>query len=349
MGLSNYTLEQMGFELIPHNVHIEAYFKSINVYEIRGITFDNNSHFVPGELKSVAKNVSFSIGDGVNAVCEALIGDKFSEDEEKWRLETKSTPPYLIVLTSLTEFAICRHGYWKHENNEIITHNCFTEAKKSLQKLEHTKTSALVTSLSAAFSSVDRPVFFLPLSREVFAETNHGKRLRDFRFSFSAEGYVSSSVTSETVSIKFESALKIFEKLHPKVGYFFDQAIREKDNLKRFIYYFLVIEIYTHSIFNKMEDSFKVSDMRNLPDRIEKSVTELLISQLLVDQVESKNLLQRFIWCAIIRWNEIDDSDIDVFKLLKNTRNSIYHGEEVIETSLPIHQAQSLALKLLRS
>lgn len=345
MGLSNYTLERMGFELIPENVQIEAYFKSINVYEVRGIVSDNKSPLIPSELKTVTDDFSFSIGDSVNAVCGVLIGDEFADDEEKWRTETKSTPPYLVVLTSLTEPAICTHGYWKHDNNEIITHDSFSEAKVSLQKVENKKTSALVTSLSVALSSVDRVVIFLPISREVFAETNHGKRLRDYRFSFSAEAYASTPITTKTLSTKIESALSLYERLHPKVGYFFDLAIKEKDKLKTFIYYFLVIEIHTHNTFKEIDYGSKVSDLHNIPVRVEKSAIEFLIDS----QKESKNLLQRFIWCSILKWSEVEDSDIDAFKSLKKIRDRIYHGEEVAESSLPIHLAQSLALKLLRS
>lgn len=89
-----------------------------------------------------------------------------------------------------------------------------------------------------ALSSADRAVIFLPISREVFAETNYGKRLRDYRFSISAEGYVSRPVTAEAMAAKIESALSLYDELHPKVGYFYDLAIREKNNLKKFIYYF---------------------------------------------------------------------------------------------------------------
>lgn len=53
MGISNYALEQMGFELIPENGQIEAYFKSINVYEVRGIASDKKSPFIPSELKKL--------------------------------------------------------------------------------------------------------------------------------------------------------------------------------------------------------------------------------------------------------------------------------------------------------
>ncbi|SFO38482.1 hypothetical protein [Nitrosospira briensis] len=345
MGLSSYLLGQMGFELIPENKQIEAYFKSLNVYEIRGISSDKKSPLIPGKLKKITSDFSFSIGDSVNAVCNVLIGDEFADDEEKWRSETKSTPPYLIVLTSLTKPAFCTYGYWKHENNEIITYDCFSEAKQSLQKEENKKTSALVTSLSVVLSSDDRIVSFLPVSREVIAETNHGERLRDFKLSVSAEGYGSMSVTAEALSAKIDSALSLYDGMHSKVGYFFDLAMREKDKLKAFIYYFLVIEIHTHNTFKEIDYCAKFTDLHNLSERIEKSAREFFVDS----QKESKNILQRFIWCSILKWSEVRDSDIDAFKALKKIRDKIYHGEEVAEKFLPIPRARSLALKLLRS
>ncbi len=136
MGLTNYALEQMGFERIPDGERIEAHFKSINVYEIRGISSDDTSLLSPAELKHVSNDFSFSIGDSVNAISQVLLGDDFVEAEEKWQEECKSTPPYLIVLTSLTELSVCENGYWKHENNEILTYNCFPAAKEDLRKKE---------------------------------------------------------------------------------------------------------------------------------------------------------------------------------------------------------------------
>jgi hypothetical protein len=103
MGLTKYALEQMGFERIPDGERIEAHFKSINVYGIRGINSDNKSPLSPEKIKQISKDFSFSLGDSVNAICRALFDNDFVEDEEKWQNECKSSPPYLIVLTSLID------------------------------------------------------------------------------------------------------------------------------------------------------------------------------------------------------------------------------------------------------
>ncbi|MDO0944178.1 hypothetical protein [Chromohalobacter israelensis] len=344
MGLTNYALEQMGFERIPSNLTIEARFQSINVYEARGIVSDKNEPLDPALLKKTDDGVSFSIGDSVNDLCQILAGDNFADDEEKWRAEKKATPPYLLVLTEAPEPVQCVHGYWKQANDEIITYDCFTEAKDALARLENKRASVVVTALTVLLSNEQKPVFFVPVAREVFAETNLGKRLRDFRPEFSAEGYGSSPIVTAEAAERIESALQLSRSLHPKVGYFFGLAIKEKDRLKKFLYLFLVIEIHTHQTFKGLDYSRALSELHVLPDRIANSAADFYIDR----QKEAKNLTQRFMWCSILSWREVGDNDVRDFKAIKRIRDRIYHGEEVIEETLPIAEAQSLATKLMR-
>jgi len=343
MPITNYALEMMGFEPIPEDSPIEANFMSINIYQIRGINFSPDTPVVP-EVKEVSKSLSFAIGDSLNAVCKVIIGDDFTENEEKWRLETKSSPPYLVVLTKLDEPAVCEKGYWKHEGDEIITHDCFAEVKRLLTKQENKTVSVLIISLSVTFSTMDHPVLFLPIHKEMFAETNFKKRLRDFQITCSGDISVSRALTADAITAKINTAIARYQDFHPKIGYFFDLAIRENDKLKAFIYIFLVIEIFTHNTFQKLEYRTIVPDIHMLPSRVEKSATEFFIER----QKEAKNLLQRFIWCSIIEWDQLADSDIELFKSIKKVRDRIYHGEDVVESSLPIWEAKLLALKLLQ-
>lgn len=343
MGLTTFAIERMGFEPIPEDVVIEAVFKSINVYEIRGVISEKGFPFIPENLLKNIEGFKFSFGDNVNEICKAIIGDDLTDDEEKWREETKSSPPYLVILTRLKEPSICKQGYWKQEDGKIITYNCFSQTKESLKKLEK-KASVLVASLSVSFSSDNRPVVFIPIFREVFADTNLKKYLIDINISFSAEAHVSNQITTDALLEKIDVALDLYDNLHPKVGYFFDLAIREKDKLKKFIYLFLILEIHTHNAFKEIDYNSKIEELHNLPERVALSAKEFLIDR----QKESKSLLQRFVWCSILKWNDIDEKDIEAFKSLKKIRDRLSHGEEVVEDRLPIHQAQALALKILR-
>lgn len=333
----------MGFELIPEGTVIQTFFKSINVYQIRGVFSEKEFPFAPAKLLKSVEEFSFSFGDSVNDICKVLIGDDLTDDEAKWREQTKSSPPYLVILTRLKEPSICKQGYWKQENGKIITYNCFSQTKESLKKLEK-KASVLVTALSVSLSSENWPVVFIPVSRDVFAKTNLNQYLEDINFSCSAEAHVSNQITTDALLEKSNAALDFYDKLHPKVGYFFDLAIREKDKLKKFIYLFLILEIHTHNAFKEIDYSSKIKELHNLPERVALSAKEFLIDR----QKESKSLLQRFIWCSILKWNDIDEKDIETFKSLKKIRDRLSHGEEVVEDGLPIHQAQALALKILR-
>jgi hypothetical protein len=251
----------------------------------------------------------------------------------------------LIVLTSLIDPFICENGCWKHESEAIITYDCFPAAKEKLREKENKSLATLITSLTAVFSTDSHQVKFIPIAREDFAETNHDLKLHDIRITFKADGYVSQKTSTAVVSSKIDKALSLYKRSASKVGYFFYLAMQESDILKQFIYYFLVIEVLTHKTFNELDYNARISQLNNIPLRIESSVTELLIER----QKETRNLSERFIWCAMLKWQEINDADVTQFKIIKRFRDNIYHGEEVAETSLPVNSAKQLALKMLRS
>jgi len=347
--ITNYGLELMGFVSIPKGTTIEAQFVSLNIYEVKGINLTKGtktSKTAPITTKvQVFENLSFVFGTSVNKCCKVIIGDIFTDDEAKWMSETKSKPPYLLVITKAPDIAVCSKGYWKDEEQSIITHDCFTSAKQLLQKEESTKISVLITSLSVSLSSSDQFVTFVPVCREVFAETNLGKPLRDYQITLTADITTSRGLTSHQLANKVKQAIEKYNQFHPKVGYFFDLASKEKDKLKAFIYYFLVIEIFTHQTFQLLNHDLVVAKLHIIPERVKGSATDLLIER----QRECKNLAQRFIFCSLAKWCEINDKDIDTFKLVKKARDLIYHGEEISEKALPIKQAQVLALKLLHS
>jgi hypothetical protein len=345
MGLSNYALEMIGFEKIPEDKPLEARFHSLNVYEIRGITSNKESPLNPDELKRDKSEISVSVGAGLNAVCRELTGDNFADDEEEWCKKRKSKPPYLMVLTTLPESAVCSAGYWKKETDSIVTHDCFTASKEALLQLEKEKTTSFVTGLSAALSTPNNPVLFIPIAREVYGTTPDNLIVRDFRLIGSAEIYVSRPFTKEILTSGIETALNTNDNIHSKVGYFFDLAIREKDNLKKFLYYFLVIEVHTHQVFKSLDYPSSFSALNNVPDRVKAEATNLLVTY----QADAKNLSHRFIWCSLLKWEDITDEDIKQFKILKKFRDKIYHGEEVDMKTLPLNQAQKLALKIIKN
>jgi hypothetical protein len=345
MILTNYALNMLGFDKILEENPIEARFHSLNVYKVRGITANSESALRPETLKRTTSVISASIGDSVNEVCRALTGGDFAENEEEWRNEKKTTPPYLMVLTSLPESAICTTGYWKNESDAIVTYGCFTTSREALVQLEKDKTTSFVTALSACLSTPEHPVLFIPIAREVYGVTPDNRTVRDIWFTGSAELTVSKVFSSDMVASGIEAALTASENIHSKIGYFFDLAIRETDSLKKFLYYFLVIEVHTHQVFKTFDYSTSFSVSNNIPKRIEDEATNLLFTY----PEDAKNLTTRFIWCSSLKWKDMTDADINQFKLIKKIRDRIYHGEDVDMRALPLIQAQKLTLKILKN
>ena len=344
MGLTKYALEKMGFEKIPEGNPIVARFHSLNLYEIRGITATCESVLKPEILRRETPEIAASIGCSINAVCQVLTRYDFADNEEEWLKEKKTTPPYMMVLTSLPNSTICKTGYWKKESGNIITHDCFTSSKEELVQLEKEKTTSFVTALSAGLSTPEHLVSFIPISRKVYGVTPDNLTIQDILFVVSAESYVSKAFSIDEVVSGVETALTASEKIHSKVGYFFDLAVRESDSLKKFLYYFLVIEVHTHQVFRRLDYLSLFSALNNVPERIESEAKNLLLTY----QKDAKNLTHRFVWCSLLVWEDITDEDVTQFKHMKKLRDRIYHGEEVDMKSLPLNQAQKLALKILK-
>jgi hypothetical protein len=344
MELSTNILNQMGFVRIPDNVTIVARFQSLNIYQIQGLVFNQASPTTPKTLTYHENNISFTFGNTVNEICRELAGDDFTDNEEKWQEEVAATPPYLAVLTKSPDEAICNQGYWLVIKDKIITHNCFSEPKKALDEYERETISSFITALSASLSGDQRPVLFIHIAREVFAETNLGRHLTDYRLSMSSEAYASNYFELDSITSTIQDAIKLSKSIHPKTGLFFNLAAKEKDFLKKFIYLFMVIEIHTHQTFKKLDPAKKLNPPHTFPMRISRTAETFSLDC----QQEPKTLLQRFTFCSIFAWDTIHDTDIETFKSIKLARDKIYHGEPISEQSLPIYQTRALAIKIIR-
>ncbi|WP_456378829.1 hypothetical protein [Thiolapillus sp.] len=338
-------LEKIGFQKIPDETVIKAQFRSVIVYEARGIISDKGDPIDPSFLEYSEGEVSLSLGDSVNEICRVLIDDDFTDDENEWEKERKTTPPYLVVVTKCPEEFVCSDGYWKNDGEKIVTHDCFPEGRESLRLLEREKTSGVVSSLSALLSSDQYPVVFIKVHREVFAETNLNMRLIDSWGSLSGEGHILSKIDNENLSDKIRYAFSLADSIYPRVGYFFSLAVNEKDRLKKYLYLFLAIEIHIHKTFKELIGDPDLTIPRITPSRISGFARLFDIKEPIQ---KAKNIFCRFMWCSILQWDDVNNSDVKKFITLKKTRDRIYHGEDVEEKTLPIGEAQSLALKIIR-
>jgi len=159
---------------------------------------------------------------------------------------------------------------------------------------------------------------------------------------FKGYGYLSTRPSIEEISNQIQNANKLAQNIPNRVAYFFEIATQEKDKFKQFVYYFLAIEIYIQKLFKKEKQELDNSSLFNF---VHSDIKSLMKDCLINDKA---NLLDKLIWCYLLKDNKIEETDINNFKLIKKYRDRINHGEIIDEESLPIELAKQLALKLMQ-
>lgn len=119
--------------------------------------------------------------------------------------------------------------------------------------------------------------------------------------------------------------------------------MNEEDRLKKFLGLFLFIERFTHRTFESLKHDENVKQLFGVQHRLDKSATKFLSAVF----SQFKNLAQRFHWCAMTAWVQLDDQDIKDFLEAKKVRDRLAHGGHYDESDLPIDKTKTLALKLL--
>ncbi|WP_198161514.1 hypothetical protein [Picosynechococcus sp. PCC 8807] len=228
MEISSRMLQNIGFSRFSGNHEIEASFKSLRIYDIQGITLEENLSYEPQSLLQSVGQISFSICSGktINEIISSLVCDKsFSLG-----FDPNSSSTYLLILNSSPEYETCNRGYWKEEEGKIITYNCFVDARKNIDAHDKEYIPELLTTLTTAFSPPNSSISLKFLSREVFAHTRDQKILIDLSLKMSGEGYSAYRIVPEEILRTIQNLGPISQNLYGNVAHFFDLGTQEKDN-----------------------------------------------------------------------------------------------------------------------
>ena len=182
-----------------------------------------------------------------------------------------------------------------------------------------------MTSVSVKFTILDKPINFVPVSREIFAETSKGITLHDFKVEFGGTLSVSTKVELNQINALLLESSELYSKLNTKISRHFYMGLDEADRFKQFLYFFLFIERYTHHVFKNIDHDKHSKEFINVPSRLKKSTLKFIKER----QLDSKSLSQRFHWCSLFIWKNITDEDIKKFKKIKQARDLISHGENI--------------------
>jgi len=336
-SVSNEVLEAMGLRRLGQSETISARFHYLHVFEVRGFTVEELSLPIrSGRIDG--RTYEIGVGASVNAVCRSLVRDDLADDEQEWQMEHKCTPPYVVVHLGPTKEYSFNGTHAKFEASMVHTYDGFSEARAELKAWGEGILPPLLTGLASSFALHDQPVKFLPTDRAFYGITEVGQTVLDTRLVFSGSGYSSSRLTPDQVADRLESANEIAVSVKQKVARFFNLALNEDDPLKRFLYFFLAVEIETHATFARIDHSDRLRAFIQPPSHATATTQSFFDGQ----SQKWTNLRDRFVWCVMCAWPHLTDDDVEQFKMLKAIRDEIAHGS----LATPPHDAAASVEKL---
>jgi hypothetical protein len=154
----------------------------------------------------------------------------------------------------------------------------------------------------------------------------------DIRMSASARGHVSTHITDAESHAALARAASAAERFDRKVARFHYLAETAEDQLRKFLYYFLALEVNTHRVFQTVTDN-ALAHIRTS----ERARLARLAPSVLEHEDRPRTLRDRFVCCALVVWTWLLDTDITSFVQLKAVRDDIAHGslDEPPPTSIP--------------
>ena len=340
--VSDHVIKAMGFQTNEEGVELSASFFCLHLFEFHGINLpDGGFAHIEGQIAGV--KYAAAIGINVNELSSELMNDVYVDDEPTWRDEKKCSPPYLMVRFGPTSTHSATPRHMMMLDGDHHTYNTFTPAEAEIQNFEAKTLPSVLLATVVALSAHDRPhIRIRNIDRAVCGKTTDGHSLHDIRFSLSGTLSVYTAITSDVLVESLEAAKVIANSVDSRVAVFFRLALEEVDQLKRFLYFFLSIEVQTHRTFKKIKHHDHLASLTLPADRI-----QLTSVSFFGDSVKSwTSLKDRFIWCAHCVWIDLVQSDVTEFARLKRIRDGIAHGDITAPSGSDVLAVEKLAIKL---
>jgi len=338
MVITNAGIESMGFVKYPDDDMLEAGFHMLTIYSIEGLSLEDSQNETISNIIQFTKDIKAVICNNINVAFQKIFG--FSIDYDK-SSELSKYSLLLVLHYSSDKIYKIYGGYRKEDTDLITTYNEFSKAKEDFSDLEKRHIPSIISAMYVSLSEIHDKIIITLRKKEFFGATFNKKTISDI--TMDAQFNISSSyrINLEKLNYLISSSQKIKNNIDNKSVSKFHIAYSETDPLRKFIYYFFFIEKYTHKTYDEInkQEVYNV----NIPERLEKTGLTFFVNQ----QKSYKNLAQRFNFCALVSWDTINDEDIKDFLYIKKMRDKLSHGEDDIESNLPIEKIEKLALKLL--
>jgi|GEM_PF-1030247 len=335
-------LKHLGFEPITQATSFSAVFHRLDVLRIHGFTLDDACLVEKRQQLIRGVTFSFGLGNSINELCRRLVDDDYTPDETAWLKEKKLAPPFLVVHLGPTERVTAEAGHSRRHENQLVTYNAFAESRLELKSLSRRLLPQITACLTSQFATYPELVSFEEADTTTFGITDQGETLFDFVIHGNATVSVSRHRRGEEILALLESALSDQNGIAPRAAEYYYLALKEKDELKDFLFFFLSLEVFTHRTFKGLRHQQYIASMVKPPADLANAGAQFFsISE------SSKSLKERFVWCAMCVWNGITDSDVDSFSKLKRLRDDIAHGNTSSVSRDHVREARALASKVL--
>lgn len=342
---TTYALEAMGFRDLIDKGSLAASFMSVTVYKARGITLAEG--FSEARQARVAGvNYRIALSKSVNAGCQSLIGDDFAESESDWLQKVKATGPFVLIAVGPTEAIECEAGRMiRMTDGSITTYDSFPSLREALKLLEDRVLPLVVATMTLALSEPEYYVALRKLARASVGRTADGVMIHDICLDVRAGLTVSRALGEAQALEALETSISRAPRLHRRAAEYFALGAAEDDQLKKFLYFFLSLEVETHAVFRGIDHAHKLRSqvLRNGTSAPRSSTTDLIAR----DIAKWDKLFDKFAWCATCVWTGLVDDDISLFKELKKARDAIAHGRASEPPAGFARQAELLAHKVL--
>ncbi len=341
---SSHVMKEMGFAKEgPDNV-LRAKFELLVALEVPGLQLEDD-HVIQqaGEVAEVKYRVA--IGSKANAAARALVGSGLRADEAEWMKNAGLRGPFIVIaIVSDTMFEVVDPYISRRVVDHIVTCRAFLAAETELEKLRSRAFPqiqlALCTELGRALGN---PLGLKTVATALVGRTEHGIPVTDFQVAVSAHGTVSTRRRTASLQSWLDQAVSIAPYFRQKSGRPFAAALDERDHFKRFFFFFLSLEIETNEVFTRLSHGDGVDKLLTGTGPAHGHAAAIFRRQ----ASELKNLAERFVWCALNKWPEVTEADIELFHRLKKARDDIAHGNTQEPPAGYAAETQRLAQKVL--
>ena len=346
MTLTEHALQSMGFQEIDPEVPFTAHFYHISVAEVVGLTVDRGT-IIRREVKhDFELPVTVLLGNSLNEMCRDELDDDFISNEEEWCKEQGVNPPFLIIVVGPTEKHTATKGRWKEgEDSEVVTYETFESAKSTLRSVAERAAPRIYSSVTVQFYHLQNTLRIKPIKPTIAGKLDDGRIIHDIRVQMSGSVTVYTSINTSEIEQLLSDSIDRLPNLDTRATGFLYSAEVEKDRIRRFLNYFVSVEIATHRAFKSTDESSTEILSSALPSQI-RAEGGALIERI---YSEFRSLVDRFVWCSVVCWPNMTDHEIAELRRLKKIRDDIAHGKVGDVAQTDVEAMRSLALTVLRA